>query len=89
MKRHNLGHHSNLQHREGETQNTHIKTEPRHQISNNVVCEYFMTFKLLTERHFEFLSLIGGCTGSSEFTFVKKKAALLESTCRGSSVCVT
>ena len=30
-----------------------------------------MTVKLLTEHHFEFLSLKGGCTGSSESTFVK------------------
>ena len=30
-----------------------------------------MTVKLLTEHHFEFLSLKGGCTGSSESTLVK------------------
>ena len=30
-----------------------------------------MTVKLLTEHHLEFLSLKGGCTGSSESTFVK------------------
>ena len=30
-----------------------------------------MIGKLLTERHLEFLSLKGGCTGSSESTFVK------------------
>ena len=30
-----------------------------------------MTFKLLTEQHLEFLSSIGGCTGSSESTLVK------------------
>ena len=30
-----------------------------------------MIVKLLTERHLEFLSLKGGCTGSSEFTLVK------------------
>ena len=30
-----------------------------------------MIFKLLTERHLEFLSLKGGCTGSSESTLVK------------------
>ena len=29
-----------------------------------------MGVKLLTEHHFEFLSLIGGCTGSSESTLV-------------------
>ena len=68
--------------------------EPRHDISNNVVCatskgsdqpahtrslirafarglKYSMTVKLLTEQHLEFLSLKGGCTGSSESTLVK------------------
>ena len=30
-----------------------------------------MIFKLLTEHHLEFLSLKGGCTGSSESTHVK------------------
>ena len=30
-----------------------------------------MTVKLLTEQHLEFLSLKGGCTGSSESTLVK------------------
>ena len=30
-----------------------------------------MTVKLLTEKHFELLSLKGGCTGSSEHTLVK------------------
>ena len=30
-----------------------------------------MTVKLLTEQHLEFLSLIEGCTGSYESTFVK------------------
>ena len=30
-----------------------------------------MIVKLLTEHHLEFLSLKGGCTGSSESTFVK------------------
>ena len=33
--------------------------------------EYFMTVKLLTEHHLEFLRLKGGCTGSSESTLVK------------------
>ena len=41
-----------------------------------------MSAKLLTEHHLEFLSLKGGCTGSSESTFVK--TTLLEITCRGS-----
>ena len=31
----------------------------------------FMIVKLLTEHHLEFLSLKGGCTGSSESTHVK------------------
>ena len=30
-----------------------------------------MSVKLLTQRHLEFLSLTGGCTGSSESTLVK------------------
>ena len=30
-----------------------------------------MSVKLLTEHHLEFLSFIGGCTGSSESTLVK------------------
>ena len=30
-----------------------------------------MSVKLLTEHHFEFLSLKGGCTGSSESIHVK------------------
>ena len=30
-----------------------------------------MNIKLLTEHHLEFLSLTGGCTGSSESTLVK------------------
>ena len=56
-----------------------------HGISNNVVCatskasdqslfqslEYSMIVKLLTEHHLEFLSLKGGCRGSSESTLVK------------------
>ena len=33
--------------------------------------EYSMTVKLLTEHHLEFLSLKGGCTGSSESTLIK------------------
>ena len=30
-----------------------------------------MTFTLLTEHHLKFLSLKGGCTGSSESKFIK------------------
>ena len=36
-----------------------------------VVVAYYMSIKVLTEHHLEFLSLNGGCTGSSESTFVK------------------
>ena len=71
-----------------------IINEPRHGISNNVVCatskvsdqpahmrslirafasrlSALMTLKLLTEHHLKFLSLKGGCIGSSESTLVK------------------
>ena len=33
--------------------------------------EYSMSVKVLTEHHLDFLSLRGGCTGSSESTHVK------------------
>ena len=33
--------------------------------------EYSMSIKLLTEHHLEFLSINGGCIGSSESSFVK------------------
>ena len=33
--------------------------------------EYYINIKLLTEHHLEFLSLKGGCTGSSESTLAK------------------
>ena len=33
--------------------------------------EYLMSVKLLTEHHLEFLSLKGGCTGSSESTLAQ------------------
>ena len=33
--------------------------------------EYYMTLRLLTEHNLEFISLKGGCTGSSESTLVK------------------
>ena len=33
--------------------------------------EYSMNVKLVTEQHFEFLSLKGGCTGSSQSTIIK------------------
>ena len=41
-----------------------------------------MIVKLLTEHHLEFLSLKGGCKGSSEFTLVK----MLVISCRGSII---
>ena len=34
--------------------------------------EYSMSVKLLTEQHLELLSLIVGCTGSTESTLVKR-----------------
>ena len=40
-----------------------------------------MTVKLLTEHHLEFLSLTGGCTGSSDFHSCQN-TRLLEITCR-------
>ena len=40
-----------------------------------------MTVKLRTEKHLEFLRLIGGCTGSSESILVKMNT-LLEISCR-------
>ena len=55
--------------------------EPRHEISNKVVCaiskysdqpEYSLTLELLTEQHFGISKLKkGGCTGSSESTHAK------------------
>ena len=50
--------------------------EPRHDISNNVVCATSKgsdqpVHTLLTEQHLGFLCLKGGCTGSSESTHVK------------------
>ena len=59
-----------------------------------------MIVKLLTEHHLEFLSLKGGCTGSSESTLVKmsncwKSHALAQLTSinlgnsAGLSICVT
>ena len=56
-----------------------VTYEPRHEISNNVVCATskgsdqpaHTTVKLLTEHHLEFLSLEGGCTGLSDSTLVK------------------
>ena len=42
-----------------------------------------MIFKLLIEHHLEFLSLKGGCRGSSESTH--QNATLLEISCTGST----
>ena len=42
--------------------------------------EYSMTVQLQTEQHLEFLSLKGGCTGSSDSIHVKM-ATLLEISC--------
>ena len=47
-----------------------------------------MVVKLLTEHHLEFLSLLGGCTGSSEYVYSCQNATLLEITCRGSFIFV-
>ena len=41
----------------------------------------YISVKLLTEHHLEFLSFKGGCTGLSEST---QNATLLEITCQGS-----
>ena len=44
--------------------------QPAHKrsLSLRLSLKYSMTVKLLTEHHLEFLSLKGGCTGSSEST---------------------
>ena len=47
-----------------------------------------MIVKLLTEHHLEFLSLKGGCRGSSESTLVKM-SKFLEISCHGSNDIVT
>ena len=47
---------------------------PAYAQSDQSLClslEYSMSVKLLTEHYLEFLSLKGGCTGSSESTLVK------------------
>ena len=54
--------------------NKFLIIEPRHDIpimSFGKSLEYSMSVKLLTEHRLEFLSLKGGCTGSSESTLVK------------------
>ena len=47
-----------------------------------------MIVKLLTEHHLEFISLKGGCTGSSEFTLTCQNTTLLEITCHSSLIWV-
>ena len=47
---------------------------PAYAQSDQSLClsfEYSMSVKLLSEHHLEFLSLKGGCTGSSESTLFK------------------
>ena len=45
-----------------------------------------MSVKLLTEHHLEFLSLKGGCTGSSESTLVKMPHCWNQISCHGSNI---
>ena len=50
------------------------KAQIRYAQSDQSLCSslaYFMSVKLLTEHHLEFLSLKEGCTVSSESTYVK------------------
>ena len=47
--------------------------------------EYSMNIKLLTEHHLEFLTLIGGCTGSSESIHVEMPHGW-KITCRCSNI---
>ena len=51
----------------------HISLHAYAQSDQNLclLLEYSMTPRLLTEKRLEFLSLTGGCTGSSESTLVK------------------
>ena len=60
------------------------KQRPAFGTKLHLTYDYSMTLKLLTEHHLEFLSLKGGCTGSSGST--PQSAALLEITCHGSFV---
>ena len=49
------------------------QTSLRYAQSDQSLCqslEYSMSVELLTEHQFEFLSLKGGCTGSSEYIYV-------------------
>ena len=51
-----------------------LRTANAYMQSDQSLClslEYSMSVKLLTEHRLEFLSLKGGCTGSSESTLVK------------------
>ena len=61
--------------------------QPAHAQSDQSHCwslDYSMMVKLLIEHHLEFLSLKGGCTGSSVYTC--QKATLLEITSHGSNI---
>ena len=42
-----------------------------HSLIRAFASRYFMSVKLLTEHHLEFLSLKGGCTGWTESFYVK------------------
>ena len=51
-----------------------LRSACAHAQSDQSLClslKYPLSVKLLTEHHLRFLSLIGGCTGSSESTLVK------------------
>ena len=51
-----------------------LRSACAHAQSDQSLCkslEYSTSVKLLTEHHLEFLSLKGGCAGSSESTLVK------------------
>ena len=58
----------------GMCDNQSLRSASAYAQSDQSLCwslEYSMIVKLLTEHPLEFLSLIGGCTGSSESTHVK------------------
>ena len=49
-----------------------------------------MSVKLLTEHHLEFVSLKGGCTGSSESTLIKMPGRVAQSImCLATDACLT
>ena len=56
------------------TSNASDQPAHRRSLNDQNLCwglEYSMTLRLLTEHYLEFLSLKGGCTGSSKCTHVK------------------